>query len=130
MWLAALIGEDTEVRIAQGIYTPDRRLGIRSASFDIDHSGSVSSGSTLGFGIILKGAFAGIKALDPNERDTNKFKSVLSGDLNGDEVECPLHGSAFNVITGEALTPPANESAQVFEIQVDGNDILVGPAKT
>ena len=48
--------------------------------------GSVSSGATGGFGLALRGAFAGIKALDPNERDMNKFKSVLSGDLNGDDL--------------------------------------------
>jgi len=61
---------------------------------------------------------------------SHAYAFLSDGDLNGDEVECPLHGSAFNVVTGEALTPPANESQQIFEVQVDGNDILVGPAKT
>ena len=86
LWLASYIWEDVEIRIADGIYTPDRGTGIREASFDIDHTGTVASGTTLGFGMALRGAFAGVKALDPNERDTRRFKSVLSGDLNGDDL--------------------------------------------
>ena len=84
LWLASHVRDDVEIRIAQGIYTPDRGTGIREASFEIDDS-MVGSGMTFGIGLSLKGAFAGIKALDPNERDTHRFKSVLSGDLNGDD---------------------------------------------
>ena len=60
---------------------------------------------------------------------SHAYASLSEGDLNGDEVECPLHGSAFNVITGEALTPPADDSIRVFEVRIDGQDVLVGPAK-
>ncbi len=60
---------------------------------------------------------------------SHAYASLSEGDLNGDEVECPLHGSAFNVITGEALTPPAEDSIRVFEVRIDGQDALVGPAK-
>ena len=78
--------------------------------------------------ILLVNVGGNIHAMD--DVCSHAYAFLSDGDLNGDEVECPLHGSAFNVITGEALTPPANESAQVFEVQVDGNDILVGPPKT
>ena len=47
--------------------------------------------------------------------------------MNGEEIECPLHGSAFNLTTGEALTPPASESIRVFQVRIDGSDVLVGP---
>ena len=60
---------------------------------------------------------------------SHAYASLSEGDLNGDEVECPLHGSAFNVVTGEALTPPAEDSIRVFEVRIDGQDVLVGPAK-
>ena len=60
---------------------------------------------------------------------SHAYASLSEGDLNGDEIECPLHGSAFNVITGEALTPPAEDSIRVFEVRIDGQDVLVGPAK-
>ena len=60
---------------------------------------------------------------------SHAYASLSEGDLNGDEVECPLHGSAFNIITGEALTPPAEDSIRVFEVRIEGQDVLVGPAK-
>ncbi len=60
---------------------------------------------------------------------SHAYASLSEGDLSGDEVECPLHGSAFNVITGDALTPPADDSIRVFEVRIDGQDVLVGPAK-
>lgn len=60
---------------------------------------------------------------------SHAYASLSEGDLNGDEVECPLHGSAFNIVTGEALTPPAEDSIRVFEVRIDGQDVLVGPAK-
>ena len=61
---------------------------------------------------------------------SHAYASLSEGDLNGEEVECPLHGSAFNVITGEAITPPADASVRVFELRIEGQDILLGPAKS
>ena len=60
---------------------------------------------------------------------SHAFASLSEGDLNGVEVECPLHGSAFNVVTGEALTPPAQESIKTYQVRVEGQDILLGPAQ-
>jgi len=61
---------------------------------------------------------------------SHAYASLSEGDLAGEEIECPLHGSAFNVITGEALTPPADENIRTFEVRVDGRDVLLGPAKS
>ncbi len=61
---------------------------------------------------------------------SHAYASLGEGDLNGEEVECPLHGACFNVITGEVLSPPADENVRVFELRIDGEDILVGPAKS
>ena len=60
---------------------------------------------------------------------SHAYAALSEGDLNGEEVECPLHGSAFNVITGQVLTPPADENIRTFEVRIDGQDILVGPPK-
>jgi nitrite reductase/ring-hydroxylating ferredoxin subunit len=58
---------------------------------------------------------------------THAYAAMSEGDLRGDEVECPLHGGAFNCITGAPTNPPANESLRVFSVRIEGDDILVGP---
>jgi nitrite reductase/ring-hydroxylating ferredoxin subunit len=47
------------------------------------------------------------------------------GTLEGYEVECPWHGSKFDVRTGEATKPPARQSVPKYEVKVEDNNILV-----
>ncbi len=47
------------------------------------------------------------------------------GTLEGYEVECPWHGSKFDVRTGEVKNPPAETPQSVYEVKVENNDILV-----
>ena len=61
---------------------------------------------------------------------THAFGPLSEGDLDGEQVECPLHGSVFNVTTGEVIDPPARRSLRLFEVRIEGQDILVGPATT
>ena len=77
--------------------------------------------------VLLANVDGAIYAID--DICSHAYAFLSDGDLSGNEVECPLHGSAFNVITGECLTPPADENQKSFQVEVDGNDILVGPAK-
>ena len=49
---------------------------------------------------------------------SHAYASLSEGDLNGEEVECPLHGALFNITTGEALTPPADAPVKVYKVQV------------
>ena len=58
---------------------------------------------------------------------SHAYASLSEGDLSGEEVECPLHGGSFNTITGVPINPPASESLRIFIVQVEGDDILVGP---
>ncbi|MGI9116977.1 MAG: non-heme iron oxygenase ferredoxin subunit [Gaiellales bacterium] len=53
--------------------------------------------------------------------------SLSEGDFLADDmaVECPLHGSAFNIVTGNPDVPPATEAVRVFPVTVDGDDVLV-----
>jgi probable HAF family extracellular repeat protein len=68
-----------EIRVAQGIYKPDQGAGItpgdREATFQLIN------------GITLKGGFAGFGQPDPNTRDIELYETILSGDLNGDDVD-------------------------------------------
>ena len=61
---------------------------------------------------------------------SHAYASLSEGDLAGEEIECPLHGSGFNVVTGEVQTPPADENLRTFEVRIDGQDVLLGPAKS
>jgi 3-phenylpropionate/trans-cinnamate dioxygenase ferredoxin subunit len=60
---------------------------------------------------------------------THSYASLSEGDLDGDEVVCPLHGAIFKVTTGEVVSPPADANIRVFEVRIEGDDVLVGPAK-
>lgn len=56
--------------------------------------------------------------------------NLSRGQLNGDEVTCPLHKSKFNVKTGEVLTPPADGDLTSYPVRIDGQDILIGSPET
>ena len=60
---------------------------------------------------------------------SHAYASLSEGDISGEEIECPLHGAAFNVTTGEVVSPPATDTLRTFELRLDGQDILLGPAK-
>ena len=63
-----------------------------------------------------------------SEACTHAEGPLSEGELQGERVSCPWHGSVFSVVTGEALTPPAEEPLRVYGVRVEGEDILVGPA--
>lgn len=76
--------------------------------------------------VLLANVNGSIHAVD--DVCSHAYASLSEGDLNGEEVECPLHGGTFNVTTGEVLGPPADEPVRVYKVQIEGDDILVGPA--
>jgi 3-phenylpropionate/trans-cinnamate dioxygenase ferredoxin subunit len=41
------------------------------------------------------------------------------------ELECPRHGSTFDLRTGEACSLPATKPVPVFEVIVDGDEVGV-----
>lgn len=50
---------------------------------------------------------------------------VTFDDEGTPEIECWLHGSTFNLKTGEPVILPATESVPVYPTQVDGDVVLV-----
>jgi cytochrome P450/nitrite reductase/ring-hydroxylating ferredoxin subunit len=50
---------------------------------------------------------------------------LSEGDLAGTIVTCPCHGSEFDVLTGDVLSPPALDPLAIFEARVDGGVIQV-----
>lgn len=53
--------------------------------------------------------------------------SLSMGSLQGEYVRCPLHGSRFNVMTGEVQEEPAEEDLRVYPVRIEGEDVLIGP---
>jgi nitrite reductase/ring-hydroxylating ferredoxin subunit len=47
-------------------------------------------------------------------------------DMRGWVVECPLHGSQFDIATGEAVSLPATGNAGKYDAKVENGEILVG----
>ena len=68
-----------EIRVAQGVYKPDQGrnhiLGDRAVSFHLIN------------GVSLIGGYAGTVETDPNARNVELFDTILSGDLNGDDID-------------------------------------------
>ena len=56
---------------------------------------------------------------------THEGGPLAEGTLEGYEVECPWHGSKFDIRTGKVTRPPANEPESTYEVKVEGNDILI-----
>ena len=56
---------------------------------------------------------------------THEETSLSEGELEGEVVECPLHGARFNVRTGEVKSLPAVVRLKTFPIRVVGDAIEV-----
>jgi 3-phenylpropionate/trans-cinnamate dioxygenase ferredoxin subunit len=50
---------------------------------------------------------------------------LSQGILLGHHIECPLHGSVFDVKTGAATSLPATTPVAVFETKVEGGQVYV-----
>jgi nitrite reductase/ring-hydroxylating ferredoxin subunit len=46
------------------------------------------------------------------------------GTLGGVKVECPCHGSTYDVRTGKVLKGPAEQPEPVYPLRVNGDQIL------
>jgi 3-phenylpropionate/trans-cinnamate dioxygenase ferredoxin subunit len=51
--------------------------------------------------------------------------SLSEGELVDMAIECPLHGSQFDLRTGRPLSLPATQPVPVYRVRVEGGDVLV-----
>jgi 3-phenylpropionate/trans-cinnamate dioxygenase ferredoxin subunit len=56
---------------------------------------------------------------------THEEIELSDGDLDGREVECPAHGSRFDVETGDVSGVPARDPITVYPVRVEGDQIFV-----
>jgi predicted outer membrane repeat protein len=68
-----------EIRVAHGTYRPDQGAGItpgdRKATFQLIN------------GVAIKGGYAGCGEPDPDARDIELYETILSGDLDGNDID-------------------------------------------
>ena len=50
---------------------------------------------------------------------------LSDGDIDGCTLECYMHGSRFDLRTGEPRELPATEPVPVYPVRIDGTDIYV-----
>jgi hypothetical protein len=68
-----------EIRIAQGVYTPDQGAGITP--------GNQMAEFQLINGVSVLGGFAGVGATEPDARYIEAYRSIFSGDLARDDAD-------------------------------------------
>ncbi|MDX9911330.1 MAG: GC-type dockerin domain-anchored protein [Phycisphaerales bacterium] len=74
-----------EIRIAEGSYTPTDNPLDREASFELGFATEYPPVSSA-FTLTIRGGYAGLGHADPDEHDPDRFVTILSGDLNGDDA--------------------------------------------
>jgi nitrite reductase/ring-hydroxylating ferredoxin subunit len=53
---------------------------------------------------------------------THQQCSLAEGELDETTVECPCHGSQFDITTGQAVRGPASDPVDIFEVrEADGS---------
>ncbi|MCB2049207.1 MAG: non-heme iron oxygenase ferredoxin subunit [Novosphingobium sp.] len=47
------------------------------------------------------------------------------GRMRSGWIACPIHGARFDLETGKPLNPPAIFPIKIYEVRIEGDDILV-----
>jgi 3-phenylpropionate/trans-cinnamate dioxygenase ferredoxin subunit len=61
---------------------------------------------------------------------THAMVSLAEGEIDDCTIECWLHGSRFDLRTGEPTGLPAVTPVDVYPITIDGDDVLVDTSRT
>ncbi len=56
---------------------------------------------------------------------THQGGSLSQGRVRGNEVECPWHGSFFDIETGEAVSPPARDKVISYKVRLTDDVVEV-----
>jgi len=68
----------------------------------------------------LGGRYRAFGAVCPHEDGP-----LVEGELDGEAVTCPWHFTQFNVLTGEVIDGLTDEPIPVYEVRVEGDEVLV-----
>lgn len=56
---------------------------------------------------------------------THEEASLSDGEIIGDEIECPLHGGAFEIRTGLPAAFPVVVPAKIYPVRVVGDEVQI-----
>ncbi len=87
----------SEVHLGQGTYTPVGPGGRRAATFE------------MASGVALRGGYAGYDSPNPAERDPVMHTTILSGDLNRDDLpdRANIDDNSYHVVTASGVDTAA-----------------------
>src|SRR4051794_38648071 len=57
---------------------------------------------------------------------THEDASLSDGEISGEEIECPLHGGAFEIRTGMPAGFPVVIPAKMYDVRIEDGQILLG----
>ena len=67
----------------------------------------------------------GFRAVDAICSHAHYFLDEGEVDVDLETIECPKHGSTFDLNTGKPRTLPATVPVQVFPVKIENDDILI-----
>ena len=67
----------------------------------------------------------GFRVVDAICSHAHYFLDEGEVDVDLETIECPKHGSTFDLNTGKPRTLPATVSVQVFPVKIENDDILI-----
>ena len=60
-----------------------------------------------------------------DNRCTHARAYLSEGFIEGDTIECPLHGGRFHIPTGRPLSPPVRVAVRAYPVEVIDSEIYI-----
>jgi nitrite reductase/ring-hydroxylating ferredoxin subunit len=60
---------------------------------------------------------------------THGAASLADGFLDGDVIECSLHGGAFHVPTGDVVAQPCSIPLRTYKVLIRDDEVLIDPER-
>ena len=70
-----------------------------------------------------------VAAVDTTDAKTELERRFLDLEVDGYTIECWLHGSCFDLRTGQPTGLPATEPVPVYPVKIEGDDVYVAVEK-
>jgi 3-phenylpropionate/trans-cinnamate dioxygenase ferredoxin subunit len=53
------------------------------------------------------------------------YALLTDGFVEGETVECPLHGAIFHIPTGKCMAAPAESDLKTYPVKIEGGQVFV-----